>query len=103
MIAHLVREYLESVEVLLSQGLMRNYVRRQSVTSSPKGRLLVAATMTRLSVRGIDFQVECERFERTDENPANQALKEALVWARTWSEAQQDPRAPPLRSAAGSV
>lgn len=86
MLAHLVHEYLESVELLLSQGLMRNYVRRSSITSSPKGRLLAGATMSKLSVRGIDYQVACEHFERTEENAPNQAIKEALRWSRAWSE-----------------
>lgn len=89
MLTRLVHEYLGAVEVLLDQGLMRNYVRRRTITSSPKGRLLSGTTMSMLSVRGIDYKVASEHFERTEENPPNQAIMEALRWSRAWSEKQR--------------
>lgn len=89
MLSRLVHDYLDAVEVLLDQGLMRNYVRRRTTTSSPKGRLLAGATMSALSVRGIDYKVACEHFERTEETPPNQAIMAALRWSRAWSEKQR--------------
>lgn len=89
MLTRLVHEYLDAVEVLLDQGLIRNYVRKRTSTSSPKGRLLSGATVSTLSVRGIDYKVAVEHFERTEENPPNQAIMEAIKWSRSWSEKQR--------------
>lgn len=89
MLTRLVSEYLGAVEVLLDQGLMRNYIPRRTITSSPKGRVLAGATMSMLCARGIDYRVVCEYFERSEENPPNQAIREALRWSRTWSERQR--------------
>lgn len=91
MVTRLVLEFLDAVTTLLDRGLMRNYVRRTITSASPKGRVLVRATLQTLGSRGIDYKAVSEHFERTDQNPPNQAIVGALNWSRLWSQKHNDP------------
>lgn len=86
MIDHLSGELVDAVEAVTRQGLLRGYVERREVTTSPKGRLNVGATLTHHVARGIDYRADVSFYERTEENAPNQALVEALHWVRTWTE-----------------
>lgn len=82
----------DQVSAARSQGLLREYVRREEVTSSPRGRLMVATTARRFWSRGLRHRAAVSWFERTPDNPANQCLKYAV-----WSLAQQYHRQAPVR------
>jgi 5-methylcytosine-specific restriction enzyme subunit McrC len=68
------------VETIATSGLMRDYARREEVSSYPRGRVLLHPTIQRLYPRGIHHAVHDTRFERTVDGPANRCLKYAC-WA----------------------
>jgi 5-methylcytosine-specific restriction enzyme subunit McrC len=68
------------VETIATSGLMRDYARREDVSSFPRGRVLLHPTIQRLDPRGIHHKVHETWFERTVDVPANRCLKYAL-WA----------------------
>lgn len=86
MLDHLANEFVSAVEGVVRQGLLRTYVERRESTTSPKGRVVVGATLARHGSRGVDYRAEVAFHERTEENPPNQALAEALHWVRTWTD-----------------
>ncbi len=91
MLDHIVGDFISAAEAVTQQGLHRAYVERHSVTSSPKGRLLVGRTMM-LASRGLDFKAHVAYHERTDATPPNQALVEALHWCLRWTTGRRDLR-----------
>ena len=66
------------VESILTSGLMREYQRREDVTSFPHGRILLHPTVQRLYPRDIRHAVHVAWFERTADIPANRCLKYAI-------------------------
>lgn len=89
MLRHIVDELLKATNAVVAQGLHRQYVRKRSITSSPKGRILAGRTMA-LQARGIDFKAEAEYHSRTESTPPNQALLEALHWCLRWVDRRSD-------------
>lgn len=79
----LVALYAEALSDALgtvhSQGLLREYERREEVTSVPRGRLLVGRTVQQQIARGVNHRVAVTWFQRTTDNPANRCLRYA-VW-----------------------
>ncbi len=66
------------IEHIASAGLLREYERREEVTSFPRGRILEGPTVVRLNARGVEHAVVASWFERTVDNPCNRCLKYAL-------------------------
>ncbi|MCX5764719.1 MAG: hypothetical protein NTU67_08870 [Gemmatimonadetes bacterium] len=75
----LLRGLVTALEPVDLFGMDRRYVRRQAVSSSPRGRIDVHATYSRLFARGIRHRVVHSRFEQTVDTPANRLIKTALV------------------------
>jgi len=69
---------VDSVEGILHQGLLRDYVRREAVSSFPHGRVQMHRTVQTLIARGIHHQAHVSWFERTVDTAPNRALKLAL-------------------------
>lgn len=82
----------DQVAGIRTQGMLREYVRREEVTSTPRGRLLVAPTVHRLWSRGVRHRAVVSWFERTMDNSVNQCLKYAV-----WTLAQDYQHKEPLR------
>lgn len=68
-----------NVEQILSHGLYRRYVRRQSSGSFPRGRIDFNRTFATYAARRIPNKVVYEWYERTVDIPANQCIKAALL------------------------
>lgn len=85
MLDHLSTDFVGAVEAVVQQGLFRNYLERRTSTTSPKGRILVGATLGLRASRGIDFKAEVAYHERTEENAPNQALVEGVHWVHVWT------------------
>lgn len=85
MLEQLAGSFLDSIERVVHQGLLRSYVIRDEDTSSPKGHLRVGDTLRRHNSRGRDFEVAVEFFERTETNPLNQCLLEGVHWVTRWA------------------
>ena len=66
------------VEVLRLRGFHREYARRESATSFPRGRILMGPTANTLASRGIAHKVVASWFDRTSDVPANQCIKYCL-------------------------
>lgn len=79
----LVAMYAEALSRALdrvhAQGLLREYERRETITSMPHGRILVGQAMQRTAARGERHRVPISWFQRTVDNPANRCLRYA-VW-----------------------
>lgn len=90
MLDHIVSDFLTAVEAVEHQGLLRDYLERRAATSSPKGRVLIGPTLSLQSSRGVDYRAEIAFHERTEDNPPNQALVEALNWCLAWTESRQE-------------
>ncbi|MEU7314490.1 hypothetical protein [Streptomyces sp. NPDC007083] len=90
MLDRLVADFMASVRRLLSQGLMREYRQHESVTSTPKGRILMGRTMQQQASRGIDFRVNISHFEKTETTAPNQALLAAVRWSLGWLDGRLD-------------
>jgi 5-methylcytosine-specific restriction enzyme subunit McrC len=69
---------LEHLGAIQDSGMLRDYRRREGVTSSPHGRLLATPTMRRQWARGIQHRATSSWFERTTDTPANRCLKYAI-------------------------
>ncbi|MEU7495725.1 hypothetical protein AB0B52_01445 [Streptomyces griseofuscus] len=74
---------IQHVQVVVEEGLHRQYRQGYEETSFPTGRLLINETL-RLQARGVEHKVRISRFERTIDNALNQCLKYAL-----WRISQQ--------------
>lgn len=68
-----------SLDQVQAQGLLREYERRETITSMPHGRILVGRAMQRTVARGERHRVPISWFHRTVDNPANRCLRYA-VW-----------------------
>lgn len=79
----LVAMYAEALSRALdtvhTHGLLRDYERRETVTSMPHGRILVGQTIQRTAARGEQHRVPISWFQRTVDTPANRCLRYA-VW-----------------------
>jgi 5-methylcytosine-specific restriction enzyme subunit McrC len=90
MLERIAADFLEAVESVVAQGLLREYVQEQTSTSSPKGRILFGPTI-RLHGRALDYLAEISYFSRTEFTAPNQALVEALHWVTTWVDRADGP------------
>jgi 5-methylcytosine-specific restriction enzyme subunit McrC len=70
---------IDRLEVIASEGLLRDYVRRGDSSSFPRGRIRTDATLTRLRTRGVRHKAVSNWFERSADNEANRCLRYA-VW-----------------------
>lgn len=68
----------DHVDELRDLGLFRQYRRAEEVTSSPRGRVLVASTVRQQWSRGIRHRATATHFERTADTPVNQCIKYAM-------------------------
>lgn len=73
--ARTLSDYVLSIGM---QGLLREYTRRDEVTSFPRGRILLSETIKSLEPKGLTYKVATSRFQRTPDIPANQCLKYAI-------------------------
>jgi 5-methylcytosine-specific restriction enzyme subunit McrC len=67
-----------AIETITLNGLIRDYTRREEVSSFPRGRVLMHRTIQDLHARGIDHAAHVAWFERTADIAPNQCLKYAL-------------------------
>lgn len=95
----IVNDFLGAAEAVSQQGLLRTYTQRYETTSSPRGRILLGPTMKMQASRGVGFAAKIAFFERTEENPPNQALVEALHWVLRRATGQGGPRSQRGRAA----
>jgi 5-methylcytosine-specific restriction enzyme subunit McrC len=70
---------VDKVETIASQGVLREYNRREENTSFPRGRILTDGTLTGPMARGIRHQAVSSWYERSANNAPNRCLKYA-VW-----------------------
>jgi 5-methylcytosine-specific restriction enzyme subunit McrC len=70
---------LAGIDVIRQQGLLRAYVRRADMSSSPHGHIETTSTMLRHASRGVRHKVDYSWFERTVDNAENRCLKSAVV------------------------
>jgi len=82
---------LEHVAAVQDGGLLRDYRRREEVTSTPRGRVLLTATVRRQWARGIHHKVTTSWFERTADTPANRCLKYAMWLLAQEYQRDQEP------------
>lgn len=76
---------IDRVETILTAGLMREYVRREEVSSFPRGRVLVHQTNQKLRPRGIRHAAAIAWFDRTADIAVNRCIRYALwVLARRY-------------------
>lgn len=68
----------DSVSVIETSGLHRDYVRRVDDSGAPRGRILVSRTIQQLEARGIRHRVVSSWFESTVDTAPNRCLKYAL-------------------------
>lgn len=80
---------LEHIAAIQDSGMLRHYQRREEVTSTPRGRIMLAASVRRQWARGLRHKVTTSWFERSTDTPANRCLKYAV-----WLLAQQYQRDP---------
>ena len=66
------------VETIFSSGLMREYTRREEVSSFPRGRILLQPTIQRQYPRGIHHAAHVAWFERDADIAVNRCLKYAI-------------------------
>jgi 5-methylcytosine-specific restriction enzyme subunit McrC len=76
----LIRNLVDSVRPILTNGLYRKFVRDSEVTSIPRGRILLGGTV-RSWARGQRHQVHSQRFEQSTDISINRTIKEALQFA----------------------
>lgn len=69
---------VDKVETIASEGVLREYDRREETTSFPRGRILTARTLTGPMARGIRHQVVSSWYERSADNAPNRCLKYAI-------------------------
>lgn len=70
-------------------GLLREYERREAVSSFPHGRLLAHRTLQTLVPRGVHHAAHTTWYERTSDTPANRCLKYAIwMLARHYIESR---------------
>jgi 5-methylcytosine-specific restriction enzyme subunit McrC len=69
---------IHQVRLVFSTGILRDYVRREALTSFPHGRVLHNQSLQKLRSRGIRHAVSASWFERTPDNAPNRCLKYAL-------------------------
>ncbi len=80
---------LGHVETVISHGLLREYVRREEVSSFPRGRVLFSRTIQDLRPRGIRHAAHVAWFDRSADNGPNRCLKYAMwTLARRYIELQ---------------
>jgi len=83
-------QLLRHADGITQAGLMREYVRRESDSSFPRGRVLVGRTVLHHRTRGIRHVASTSWFERTMDVPVNQCLKYAIwLLARRYAQAGQ--------------
>lgn len=68
----------EHIPAIRTSGLLRDYRRREEVTTTPRGRLLLSATIRTQWARGLRHKTTTSWFERTADTPANRCLKYAM-------------------------
>jgi 5-methylcytosine-specific restriction enzyme subunit McrC len=69
---------LDYVDLLLSEGLLRTYVRREGEGHFPHGRIELSQTIQRFAARGIPNKAAYSWHERTIDNPPNRCVKAAM-------------------------
>jgi 5-methylcytosine-specific restriction enzyme subunit McrC len=69
---------VDRLEVIASEGLLRDYVRREDASSFPRGRIRTDATLTRLRASGVRHKAVSSWFERSADNAPNRCLKYAI-------------------------
>lgn len=87
---------IRHVESIASGGLLREYQRREEVSTFPRGRILMTESAVRLRPRGITHAVAVSYFHRTTDNPANRCLKYA-IWFLAGRYARLRQRTGPAR------
>jgi 5-methylcytosine-specific restriction enzyme subunit McrC len=70
---------LARTETIAAEGMLHDYKRNEIDTSFPRGRILMAETVTRLQARGLTHKVASSWFERSVDTAANRCLKYALL------------------------
>lgn len=69
---------IDSVELILANGLHREYRRSEADTSFPRGRIMLSDTVRRHQSRGIEHRVTASWFERTGDTGPNRCVRFAL-------------------------
>ncbi len=77
-----------AVNEVVSQGLLKEYRRRESVSSMPHGRIMVGPSIQRSIARGRSHELTISWFQRSVDNAANRCLLYAThrlsAYARTY-------------------
>lgn len=71
-----IQQFIDSVQLIVRQGLKRDYLRRQDNLPWMKGKLSVSDQLTKNSVRRDRFHVEFDEYSA--ERPENRILKTAI-------------------------
>ena len=83
-------EFVESVRDAISSGVYKVYSKAHVVSSQPRGRVDIRATLRDCWSRGREHLVSTQRFRQTPNMPVNRAIKAALeyilVRAPAWGE-----------------
>jgi 5-methylcytosine-specific restriction enzyme subunit McrC len=71
-------QLIRHVEGLMQSGLLREYQRREEVSSFPRGRVLLHQTVQRQRPRGITHAAHVSWFERSADVAPNRCIKYAI-------------------------
>lgn len=82
-LAFLLRNLVDALTPVRTQGLLKDYIRQSQVSSEPRGHINVAASLQTCWSKGQRHRVNVDRFEQTSNVAPNRLIRQALEYALT--------------------